>query len=187
MILDVAHRTRAKPGESASGDAVVVRAEGMATLFAVIDALGHGAHAEEAARKAVAYLQRAPIEGVKALMSGLHKALRGSRGAAATLCLFRGGVLEGCGVGNVEVRARGTRVPAVLSPGILGSHHSALRVFTKPLAPGDRLAVFSDGVARALSLESVAAHPLDDACGRLFGELAGDDDDATLLLAEVIG
>ena len=187
MSLLIAHRTRAKVGEAQSGDAVVVRHVGDTTLFAVVDALGHGATAAEAARRSVQHLEQAPLDGIKALMSGLHKALRGSRGAAATLCLYRDGALEGCGVGNVEVRARGTRIPAVLSPGILGSHHSTLRVFSTKLAPQDRLAVFSDGISRTLSLEPTGPTPLEDACARLFHSFACPDDDATLLLAEATG
>ncbi len=186
MKLHVAHRTRPKRGEDKSGDAVFVRDEAARTLLAVIDALGHGAEAEDAASHALAFLESAPSDdGVKPLVSGLHRALRGTRGAAATVCLFEQGTLVGCGVGNVELRARGTRIPFVLSPGILGSHHSALRLFRQPLGQGDYFAVFSDGIQRTMSLDGPREASLEDRCDRLFDAYATPNDDVTLLLAEV--
>lgn len=185
MTLRIAHRCRAKLGEVACGDAVVVRRADPITLFAVVDGLGHGERAEEAARSCVDHLAAAPLSAMKDLVNGVHRRLRGTRGAAATICTYRGGVLEGCGVGNVELRATGTRVPAALTPGILGAQLGSLRVFRASLSPGDRVALFSDGVSRQLSLESVADRALEDACGLLFEQHAGGSDDATLLLAEV--
>jgi len=55
--LEAHHRSFPKSGESTNGDAVVVRTVASATLVAVIDALGHGPSAAEAAAVAVGYLE----------------------------------------------------------------------------------------------------------------------------------
>lgn len=186
MTLRFAHRCVPKAGESACGDACFVREERGTTLLAVIDGLGHGEQAAAAARSAVAYLDAAPLGRARDLMDGLHRALRGTRGAAATLCLVRAsGALEGVGVGNVELRAHPQRIPFLLSPGILGGNMQRLRVFQAVLGPGDRLALFSDGLSRLLALEAVSAKSVEDACEILFDEHCTGGDDTSLLVAEV--
>ena len=49
MSPNVAHLSQPKPGEKANGDAVLVRRDGDALMLAVVDGLGHGPIAAEAA------------------------------------------------------------------------------------------------------------------------------------------
>ena len=91
MRLSVAHRSRPKQGEVANGDAALVREEGGHTLVAVVDALGHGPMAAQAAAEAVRCLSSLPLgTSVEPLVEALHAALRGGRGAAVMLGLFDG-------------------------------------------------------------------------------------------------
>lgn len=182
--MTIAYLTRPADGELSSGDAVVVREEPGVTVIAVVDVLGHGPAAAQIAGQAVKHLQAAPIAGAVALMQGLHDALRGTRGAAATICVLRGGELEVCGVGNVEVRVTGSNVPVVLTPGIVGARLGLLRAAHGRLHPGDRVVCWSDGISTRWSADAVRHLTPRDACVRIMADHRRAHDDATVLIAE---
>lgn len=182
----MAHRTLPKQGEFANGDAVVLRIEGEVALVAAIDALGHGEMAEHAAHKAVAFLEAWPLsEDLRDGMQGLHEVLRGSRGAAASVCLLRGQELVFCGVGNVEVRCFGTKAPILLSPGVLGARVQQFRMCRATLADGSRLVLYSDGISHRAPFE--ALHPLDPEglCEELIRNHRKTSDDATAVVCDL--
>jgi phosphoserine phosphatase RsbX len=182
----IEHLTIPKQGEHVSGDAAYVRVGDPASLFAVVDALGHGPTAAGVAKLALAYFETAPIDrGVRRLVEGLHDALRGSRGAAAMVCLLKDGRMEGCGVGNVELRSLGSKVPAVLTPGILGASLNRLRTFEAALAPGDRLVVFSDGLSSRIDFGVCHGLPPREACQVLMDRYRRSHDDSTVLITDL--
>lgn len=185
MKLTVESLTIPRDGETENGDAVFVRSDEDAATLAVIDALGHGAHAAVAAAVALSFLGGADLgRGVSGIIGGLHERLRGTRGAAAMIVHLERGSLEGCGVGNVELRAHGTHVPVVLTPGVLGAQLSRPRIFRAPLRPRGRLVFFSDGISGRLSLESIAELRADKACRVLMERFRRPGDDATVLIAD---
>jgi hypothetical protein len=73
--------------------------------------------------------------GVKDVLEKLDSRLQGTRGATAMVCFFDGQLLTGCSVGNVELRARGTRVSVAITPGILGSRVQHYRAFQTRVSP----------------------------------------------------
>src|SRR5262245_46849267 len=80
-----------KVGETENGDLVVVRSDEGCTMFAVVDALGHGRHAAQVASAAAKYLEVAPLSrGALHVMEGLHERLYATRGAAAMICIVSG-------------------------------------------------------------------------------------------------
>jgi negative regulator of sigma-B (phosphoserine phosphatase) len=181
-----AHASIPKEGERSCGDTVVVRVEQGVALLAVIDALGHGAHAAVVADRGREFLAAAPLDrDVRTLTEGLHEALRGTRGAAAMCCLVRGDQIEGCGVGNVELRALKSRVPVILTPGVVGVQMTRLRVFAGTLIPGARLCLFSDGISPRMDLERVERLAAEPACQTLVERYRRSHDDATLLIADL--
>jgi len=182
----IEHLSIPREGETWNGDAVVVRPYERGTMFAVVDALGHGEHAAVVAKMATECLEQAPLEGgVRELVETLHRKLRGSRGAAAMLCLFEDGRLEGCGVGNVELRSIRTRVPVVLSPGILGGTINRIRIFEAQLSPGDRLVLFSDGISSRIDLDACRGISAAQACRTLMERHRRSHDDATVLITDI--
>lgn len=186
MSWSIFHTCVPKEGETLCGDTVVVRDEGGVTLLAVIDALGHGPPAAVVADRGREYLAGARLDrDVGALTEGLHEALRGTRGVAAMCCLIRADRMEGCGVGNVELRSSGSRVPAILTPGVLGVQVTRLRVFQTTLTPGARIVLFSDGVSPRIDLERVERLPAEPAGKALFERYRRAHDDATLLVADL--
>jgi negative regulator of sigma-B (phosphoserine phosphatase) len=184
--LVIEHQSHPKLGETANGDAVVVRYFRNGALVALIDALGHGPHAEFVARRAVSYLNGRDYSvvdaGTEAAMHGLHSALRGTRGAAAMICLIRDGALHGCSVGNVEIRCVGTALPAMLSPGIVGVRMQALRSFSGMLPPNARYFIFSDGVSRNAPFHALAELSARQACETLTTKYRHDHDDASAVV-----
>jgi phosphoserine phosphatase RsbX len=188
MKLDIAYKSIPMPGQRHNGDAVMVRDEGERNLFAVIDGLGHGTKASEAAQRVVRLLEQVDLsDGIAAIMRFLNESMRGSRGAAATVCVVHEGVIEGCGIGNVEIRSRSARVPLMLTPGILGRTIRDIRCFRGPFGPGSRVAMFSDGLSARFALMEVDNLPPKPACEALLAHYGRGQDDTTVLVADVGG
>lgn len=173
-------------GETENGDLFVCRGPPGEVMLVVVDALGHGPKAAEAARLADAFLQQLPWPSplsVTTVMEGLHAALHGSRGAAALALLLRGREIEGCGVGNVDLRCIQASLPVTLTPGILGSRLSRLRVIRGRVAGGARLFLFSDGISSRSPFAELALSPPREACERALLNHRYPRDDATLAAA----
>jgi phosphoserine phosphatase RsbX len=186
LRVQTAHLCLPKPGERENGDAVLVRedAEGRSMLV-VIDALGHGAGAAEVSLAGIECLSKLALDTpVLQVMHALHDALRGSRGAAATVCILRGSRVECCAVGNVHLLSAGSEVPLVLSPGILGHQVSKFRVSDSELRDGARVALVSDGVSLRFRLEELRHLALVEACEFIIRRYRRQEDDATVLLAD---
>lgn len=185
-MLTIASRTRPKDGERANGDAAVLRQEGERALLAVIDGLGHGELAALAANRAVDYLQGWALDGdLLGAMQGLHEVLRGSRGAAASLCLLTGPTLVCCGVGNVEIRCLGAKVPILPSPGVLGARVLQFRICRGELTPGTRLVMFTDGISQRSPLEALRRLDPEAMCDELMGNHRKPTDDATVVVCDL--
>ncbi len=186
MRLSFSQLSRPRLGETHSGDVALVREEGPLTLFAVVDALGHGELAAAAAQAAVRCLQTVSLSGgVAPVLEALHTALLKERGAVALVGLFDGQKLRCAGVGNVELRTQGTRIALAQSPGILGQRYRRLVVSESELRPGDRFAVFTDGLSLRTDLEDARGLKPAEACALLLERYAKPQDDATLLIADV--
>lgn len=177
-----------REGETACGDAAIVRTTDEATLLAVVDALGHGSRAAEVADVARAWLEAAPLGGgVEPLVDGLHAALRGTRGACALLCIVGNGSMQGCSVGNVEARWSKSRPAFVLTPGVLGHRVGRPRVFHMAPVPGERVVLFSDGVSARFDMRQLGSLSTADACRAIFAAHRRPHDDATVIVADFEG
>ncbi len=187
MRFEVAGFTSPCVGETRSGDLFVVRGDAERTMMVVVDVLGHGARAADVADQARAFLLQAPITTAEAQIELLHRELRGTRGAAAlAVSVEHTGRLEGCGVGNVAMRAVGMRVPAMLSDGILGQRVRKLRPFSVDLQPG-RMLLFTDGISsRFLGTEEERLGEVDVAARAILSQYAHAHDDATILVVDVV-
>ncbi|HEY6729267.1 MAG TPA: SpoIIE family protein phosphatase [Polyangiaceae bacterium] len=176
-----------KAGERANGDGAFVRIEeGSCALFGVIDALGHGPGAEAVTQAATACLESVTLEwSLDRIMTLLHGRLGGTRGAAATICLFRDGELEACAVGNVELRSGDVRFPLVYSAGILGVNVRKFRVCSAKLSRPARFVAFSDGISARASTDDVRQLTPADACHFIMQRYRRDNDDATVLVADL--
>jgi phosphoserine phosphatase RsbX len=185
MLRDVAIDTRPCAGETKNGDAAFVWTTPQRAVLAVVDALGHGPTAAEAADRAVAALRAAaPEAALLEIMEQVHAALRGSRGAAMTVLLFTPARWSACAVGNVCMKASGMAFDVPMSPGVLGGRVRKMRVAEVAPGPRARLALFSDGLSSRWSLDVASGQRAREACALLFAAHAKTTDDATLLIAD---
>jgi negative regulator of sigma-B (phosphoserine phosphatase) len=179
-----------------SGDRYCAILTASGALLAVIDGLGHGTEAAQAAARACDALHRVDHGSLVGAVERCHAALRGTRGAVIALAWFprETAEMQWLAVGNVEaVLLRGAarspgRETIVQRPGIVGYGLPPLIATTIPVAAGDTLVLATDGVERgfARAFSSGGATPADGAAS-LLRRFATGDDDALLVLARFVG
>jgi hypothetical protein len=153
--IDYAVASRARPGESVSGDISLVTPCDDGVLISVIDGLGHGEEAIAVARLAVTELERHVNEPVLMMVQHCHRALQRTRGVVMTIVALntRGNTLTAIGIGNVETaivranpHARPARESVLLRNGVVGYRLPELHASVLPLGVGDLLVFATDGV-----------------------------------------
>jgi hypothetical protein len=146
---------RALAGAAVSGDLSWVRQDGDSVHIAVIDGLGHGPEAAEAAASAVAALEASREQLVSRLMMDCHVALAGTRGAVIGLAELdaRRETMNWLAVGNIAGRLvrptpeRGrSRSSLLILGGIVGHRLPHLHLSTVGFQPGDIVAMATDGI-----------------------------------------
>ncbi|HEY0376340.1 MAG TPA: ATP-binding protein [Pyrinomonadaceae bacterium] len=182
--------TRPHPGEEMNGDAYFIRERGRQTLLAVIDGLGHGQGAKEAADAAAEQLDEWMGEPLNELLLGMHEALRSTRGAVAGLAAVdhEAGRFSYSGVGNILVRV--FNAPEHASPvsanGTLGARLGQLRVWSYDWSPAATLVMASDGLSASWDISSypgILERSPQLLAGVLMRDYGRHADDATVLVA----
>jgi serine phosphatase RsbU (regulator of sigma subunit) len=185
---------RPRPGECVSGDqSIAVGIDGQAALFGVLDGLGHGPAAANAAIAATEALRNASGERVEVLVQLCHRVLEGTRGAAMTLARvdFETGQLYWTGVGNVTANlvakaATGIKVrsSARLAAGIVGYRIPEISpAQVVPMRTGDLLIISSDGIAENHLDHIDFAAPATAIAEQILTKHAKESDDAMVLAA----
>jgi anti-sigma regulatory factor (Ser/Thr protein kinase) len=182
--------SRPHPGEQMNGDAYYISERGRRTLLAVIDGLGHGPGAKEAADVAVDQLDEWMGEPLDEVLAQIHNALRSTRGAVIGAAVIDNGAgrFHYSGVGNVMVRVYGApeHTTPVSTNGTLGARLGQLRVWTYPWDEGATLIMASDGVSASWDIESypgLLQRSPQLLAGILMRDYGRDADDATVLVA----
>lgn len=147
--LDCAGLCLAAPGEAISGDAWQLRVDGGAAAVMVVDGLGHGPLAAEAARAAIDVFTGTtgmPSE----VLARAHEAMHGTRGAAAAMAVldFDAGTVTFAGAGNIVGRLiSGVEDRTLLSQhGTLGLQTRRLNDTAYPWPQHACLILHSDGI-----------------------------------------
>lgn len=192
LVIETAAMT--KEGEDITGDCACIGHTDAGVLVGVVDGLGHGADAGEAAHRASIVVEDA-ASGMRVTeaLQRCHAALRGTRGAVIALAAFpvQAATMEWLAVGNIEgVLLRGWsglpgREMIVQRPGIVGHHMPPLRSATLPVRVGDTLVFATDGVRREVAQAVSRRGParLEGGAAELLEEFATGTDDALLLTA----
>lgn len=183
-------------GEVESGDQCVVKVNDDRAVFGVIDGLGHGADAAQAATAAAAVIEAYAHESADALLIRCHERLRHTRGAAITLIVLDGssGSLEWVGAGNVaaglfhsgpsgklqclELLVRGGAAGVTL-PSVQPSRVSVSR--------GDFIVVATDGLRRDFLDGMVRHEQPQELADSLLAMHQTANDDALVLVASFHG
>ncbi|HTU64398.1 MAG TPA: ATP-binding SpoIIE family protein phosphatase [Steroidobacteraceae bacterium] len=174
-------------GEVECGDAwkVARGEEGIAVV--VVDGLGHGSFAAEAARACLDAFDASPFAPPQEVMTRANAAMSKTRGGAAASALLVGDRLSYSGVGNIG----GTLVSAGKSQGLV-SHNGTLGInqrraqqFEYRCEPRALLVMHSDGVSGRWDLKHrpdlLGCHPSVIA-GVLYRDHRRERDDATVVV-----
>ena len=180
-------------GEQQNGDAWAFVAQPTGCAALVADGLGHGPLAARASVAAAAVFHRAGVLDPESYFQAAHEALRGTRGAAVSLCCIFPGQhrLVFAGVGNVEGRIHLTSRSVGLAPrsGTLGMNPQAPRIELRELAwePGAILVLHSDGLRHHYDLAAygdLRQHDPTVIAALLHRDLARARDDATVMVVQ---
>ncbi len=151
--LDYGVAGAALEGEDRSGDLAVFAPTASGGLACLIDGLGHGAPAADAAEAAAEVIRHYAEAPSQELLDRCHDALKETRGVVMTLARFDVGALEleWTGVGNVDARLwhpseGGRHDVALVFGGVVGYQTPRVRPSTLALAPGDLLVMVTDGI-----------------------------------------
>jgi negative regulator of sigma-B (phosphoserine phosphatase) len=183
-------------GESDSGDQHVVQEVASGTVLAVVDGIGHGPEARDAARRATEVVAKHGARGAVALLRLCHEALIGTRGVVMSIASvdLREDTVTWLGVGNVTgvlVRADQRAVPPreemFVRAGVVGMQLPLLQASVLSIAPGDVLVMATDGIRPDFrdALNSRVS-PLRLA-ERVFTEHGRGTDDALVMAARYVG
>jgi anti-sigma regulatory factor (Ser/Thr protein kinase) len=176
-------------GQTGCGDDWMIIVDRRRLSVMLVDGLGHGVGAAEAAAAATSTFSRlGPIAPPAALVT-LHTALRGTRGAALSIATIdeAARTVAFSGVGNVDGRVLGDGGAEHLSAqnGIVG-HTMPTPRGTAASWPGEaRLVMHSDGISSRWRIDAypglLTAHPALLA-GVIYRDFSRERDDATILV-----
>jgi len=147
-----------KHGEVVNGDGWMDVPTARGARVLIVDGLGHGPVANEAAHAALEAFRTAPGEAPAAAVETLHLALRSTRGAALAVADvdLEARVVRFAGVGNVagSIWNAATSHHAVSVNGTAGHGILRTREFSYPWPAGGLLVLASDGLTTRWSLEA---------------------------------
>ena len=146
--------------EVACGDAWHLRADAQSVAVTLIDGLGHGLSAADAAQAGVAAVAVRGAAAPADLIAAMHAGMSGTRGGAAAVASVdvASGAVQFVGIGNISAglhEATTTRGMAS-HPGIVGVQFRKAQPFHFHAAAGTLLLMHSDGLQARWSLRDYA-------------------------------
>ncbi|HMH52798.1 MAG TPA: ATP-binding SpoIIE family protein phosphatase [Candidatus Acidoferrum sp.] len=149
--LVVGAAAAAHAGEDVSGDAWAMEQTATRTVLLLVDGLGHGVVAAEAARQAVRVFRANAGDTPRGIVQALHEGLRSTRGAAAAVTEIDPdrGLVKFSGVGNIcaAIFTPGGRRHLVSHNGTAGLAARKIDEFSYPWSPETVLVEHTDGLA----------------------------------------
>jgi anti-sigma regulatory factor (Ser/Thr protein kinase) len=177
------------PGEIVCGDAWDVAAEQSAISIIVVDGLGHGAHAADAARAALEAFACDPYSAPQHIVMRCHQAMLHTRGGALAVARIdrSRSTLRFAGVGNIAgiVWSNGQTRGLMSHSGTVGAQMRQVRELESPWTEDSILVLHSDGLTSRWKLDDLAGitqqHPAVVA-GALHRDFRRGRDDATVVV-----
>jgi anti-sigma regulatory factor (Ser/Thr protein kinase) len=181
-------------GETECGDAFLALRGVSRSLYMVVDGLGHGAWAAEAATEAVSTVRACLDEAPAEIVTRTHDALKKTRGAAMAIAAVNHErkLVTYSGIGNISsvIANAATSRSMVSQNGTLGAMLPHVREYTYPFDDRSVLLMYSDGLTSKCSLSGYPGllhRPLQLVAGVLYRDFSRRRDDATVLLASLGG
>ncbi len=176
------------PREIVCGDCYLVEKENHVLTMAVIDGLGHGPAAREAAAIAAGILQgsRHPLTGI---IPEIHRQLMGTRGAVLSVVRYdmESGLIKYAGIGNITtyVINKGQVRILMSAEGFLGSRLPSFREYGLAAEEVEQIIMVSDGVGAIpgrdlLKISWQRAQDMAETIGQQWG-LRRDDETVIVL------
>ena len=180
--------TRAKPGQSVSGDTYLFQENHDATLVALIDGLGSGQAAHTAAMLAKKQIAEHTMASLPELLRLCDHALRGTRGAVMMLMRIEHSKkqVSFAGIGNIGVKVfSDSPIKPISRNGIVGYRMPSVREFIYSYSEQDVFILHSDGIStRFIVDEDWVRDPsadLQDIAQEIADEF-GKEDDVTIIV-----
>jgi anti-sigma regulatory factor (Ser/Thr protein kinase) len=181
-------------GEEVSGDGWAIRTTSDHVYLMVVDGLGHGTFASEAAREAEFVLAQTDSKTPSAILGDCHDALKKTRGAAAAIVAIakEKNTLSFAGLGNISaalISPEGRRGLASHN-GTLGHQMHKIQEFTVPWKENSTLIMHSDGLISRWDLETypgIVSKHSSIVAAVLHRDFDRERDDVTVLVAKNIG
>ncbi len=176
--------------EEVCGDAWAVTAGHARNTILIVDGLGHGLHAFDAANEALRTFWEHAKERPASILNALHQTLRATRGAVAGVAEIDWDTreLRWAGAGNIA----GTLVPVegkgsslVSHSGTVGQNITRFQEFTHPWPDAGLLILHSDGLSSRWALEPYPGLSRKDPsliAGVLYRDFASRQDDVVVLV-----
>lgn len=176
-------------GETQCGDGWAAAIAERRSVVLVVDGLGHGPNAADAARLAVRLFRAHAARPAAEILDLLHRGLQTTRGAAAAIAEIdaqRGRVCY-AGIGNIGARiVTDTGVRALVSHnGIVGHQARRIQPFEYPWSSDSTLIMHSDGITGHWKTDGWPGIMHRDpalAAGLIHRDFARERDDSTVVV-----
>lgn len=180
-----------KPGEDLCGDGWAWRLRPQRMALMVVDGLGHGLPAHDAAAAAIGTFERMHEHSPARVIEDTHAALKPTRGAAvAVLSIdFDYRTIRYCGLGNISATVLHTSRQSFVSMNGTAGHTAArLHEFQYALPRDAVIIMHSDGLGTHWDLSAYPGLRMRDAsliAGVLYRDFSRRRDDVTVVVAKV--
>jgi anti-sigma regulatory factor (Ser/Thr protein kinase) len=181
--------------ETIPGDSYLIHTIGRTSIYMMVDGLGHGSGATEAADEAVKCVTHSLQESPAEIIRRAHGILKATRGAAMAVAVVdtEKWALTYAGVGNISAMlVSGSSSKGLVSQnGTVGAIlPSTVQEYTSPIESNAMLIMFSDGLTSKTNLNAYAGfqnrHPMLLA-GLLYRDFRRLRDDSTVMVAPLRG
>ena len=178
-------------GETVCGDGWRIKRSGHYTYVMVVDGLGHGEFASEAAREAERIVSEVQSSSASQVVRDCHDALKKTRGAAVAVGVIDHSkkLLSFCGLGNISAVLLSSNARRGLAShnGTVGHTLHRTQEFTFPWNEDSVLIMHSDGLGTRWELDRypgiLRKHP-SLLAAVLYRDFARQRDDATVLVVK---
>lgn len=178
-------------GETVCGDGWSMKKTAQSIVLMVIDGLGHGLLASEAAREGEKVFAKSRTNSPTSLLQDTHDSLKKTRGAAMGIASldFESQLISFAGVGNIgaSIVTPSTSRGMASHNGTLGHHLHRMQEFTFSWNSNSILVMYSDGLKSSWDLKRYpgiwSKHPSLIA-GLLYRDFSRERDDVTILVAK---
>jgi phosphoserine phosphatase RsbX len=186
-MLTIGVAERPKHGATISGDSYVIRNGGPHALVAVIDGLGGGTAAAEAATLARTAIEEHAGQPLNNMMQAAHTACMGTRGAVVGLLKLDLHALRASyvAVGNIGIHVVSQHtIKPIPRNGIVGYRMPSLHEQHASYDGGDTFILFSDGISPRFSDAPLMQEDLapQELAERIMAEFGKSIDDATVVV-----